>query len=169
MAPQQDSESISRDADGWTALDRVAGRGDTEAVRALLDAGADPLDAASDGRTPYLIALAAGHVEAARVLRAAEDAADPANPRVRSWRPYCRAYRLADLRAYPAWPQETAADDALVYLHDDLTVTENVWPGEGILFGADLVSPEWERFCGEQLGFAVPDDLDLVASGSAGA
>ena len=155
---QQGSE---RDADGWTALDRAAGRGDTEAVRALLDAGADALDAAPDGRTPYLIALAAGHVETARLLRAAD-------PRDRSWRPYCRAYQLADLRSFSAWPQSDEAGDALVYLHDDLTVTENVWPGEGILFGVDLVSPEWERFCGETLGFAVPDDFDLVASGSAG-
>ena len=169
MAPQQDSESVSRDADGWTALDRAAGRGDAEAVRALLDAGADPLDSASDGRTPYLIALAAGQLQAARLLRAAEDAADPANVRDRTWRPYCRAYRLAELRAFSAWPQEAGADEALVYLHDDLTVTEDVWPGEGVLFGADLVSPEWERFCAEQLGFAVPDDFDLVASGSAGA
>ena len=34
--------SMERDADGWSELDRAAGAGATERVRALLDAGADP-------------------------------------------------------------------------------------------------------------------------------
>lgn len=171
-ASASSASSAYRDADGWTALDRAAGRGDAEAVRALLDAGADPLGDTPDGRTPYLIAVAAGHLDAARVLRAAEDAADPANPRDRSWRPYCRAYPVAELRAFPGWPQQDGVADALAYVHDDLTVTEDIWPGEGVLFGAEQVSPDWERFCREQLGFAVPDDLGLAtsapASGGAG-
>ena len=158
---------VTRDADGWSDLDRAAGRGDAEAVRRLLEAGADPLAATPDGRTPYLIALAAGHLDAARALREAEDVADPAVLRDRSWGPYCRAYPLSELSAFAAWPQPASPVEALVYLHDDLTVTEQAWPGEGVLFGADLVSPEWEAFCRDQLGFAVPDDFDLAASAPA--
>ncbi|EME99226.1 ankyrin repeat domain-containing protein [Streptomyces mobaraensis NBRC 13819 = DSM 40847] len=159
----------ARDADDWSALDWAAGRGDAEAVRILLAAGAPPGATGREARTPYEIALAAGHLDAARELRAAEDAArgDGPAPR-RTWEPYCRAYPAADLAASPDWPagdDRTGGDggtgeDALLYLHHDLTVTRSIWHGEDVVF--DAVTPRWERFCREDLGFTVPDDFDLV-------
>lgn len=157
----------ARDGDEWSALDWAAGRGDIDMVRLLLDAGADPAAAGGDQRRPHDIALAAGHVAAARLLRDAADRADPAAEPDHAWRPYCRAYALADLRRYPQWPEDPAApagaaDDSemIVFLHDDLTVTASMWPGEDVLF--DAVTEQWAAFCATELGFAVPDELDLV-------
>lgn len=145
-----------RDEHGWSALDHAAGRGDVAAVRALLAEGADPRETGHEGRTPYEIAVSAGHVEVARVLR--EVTGEGAD----GWRPYCRAYRLRALRAFPSWSADDAelTDDAVVYLHHDLMVTRSVWHAEDVLWSA--VTPEWQAFCREQLGFRVPDDLELV-------
>jgi len=135
---------MSTDEHDWTALDRAAGRGDTAEVQRLLTDG--------DRRSAYDIALAAGHLETARVLR------DPAGDY--RWRPYCRAYRLAELRAFPGWPAG-GLDDSVVYIHDDFRVTATAWPGEDVVF--DAVTDEWRAFCTGTLGFRVPDDFDLVA------
>jgi hypothetical protein len=135
---------MTADEHGWTDLDRAAGRGDTAEVQRLLADG--------DRRSAYDIALAAGHLETARVLR------DPAGDY--EWRPYCRAYRLAELRAFAGWPSGQG-EDAVVYLHDDFRVTATAWSGEDVLF--DAVTDEWRAFCTGTLGFRVPDDFDLVA------
>lgn len=149
----------ARDDKGWTALDWAAGRGDEAIVRALVEAGADALAAGEDQRTAYQIALAAGHKEAALVLREAEEDADAARPGDHRWRPYCRAYPLAELRRFPGWP-DGESTDGIAFLHDDLTVTSSMWPGDGVLY--DGKSAEWARFCAEELGFRVPDELELV-------
>jgi hypothetical protein len=152
-----------RDDDGWSALDRAAGRGDAALVDVLLRHGADPLAVGSDLRTPYAIALAAGRTEAARVLRGAELQASPGRADSYMWHPYCRAYLIGQLRAAPVWPQHDGTDlaeDTVVYLHDDHTVTLGIWPGEDVLFAQ--VDPEWIAFCDEVLHFQVPDDFDLV-------
>ncbi len=147
-----------RDADGWTALDRAAGRGDVDRIRALLAGGVDPAEPGPDGRTPYEIALSAGHREAALLLRPAGGD--------HGWRPYCRAYRYEQLRAFPGWVpsavDEPAGDEA-VFLHDDLTVTRSAWPGEDVLFAGG--GEQWTAFCRDALGFAVPDELDLSVPG----
>lgn len=79
-------------------------------------------------------------------------------------RQYCRAYHLADLRRFPGWSDaagennSTLADDTVVYVWDDLTVVVNpVVPADGVLWHA--VTEEWERFCLNELDFAVPDEL----------
>ncbi|WP_203996291.1 ankyrin repeat domain-containing protein [Micromonospora lutea] len=163
-----DNGSSGRDAAGWAALDRAAAAGDIDQVTALLGRGEDPLATGPDGRSPYQIALAAGHLEVATVLRAAEDAAS-GDPVDRGWRPYCRGYLLGALRRFPAWREETdgdpLGDDAVVYLHDDLSVTVTPWPGDGVLF--DGTADGWAAFCTGQLGFAVPDDLALAAAAKA--
>jgi hypothetical protein len=81
---------------------------------------------------------------------------------------YCKAYPLSSLRAFPGWseaaanarPEDPAADapaprsltdDSVVYVHEDLTVTDGVFPGENVLF--DGVTPEWEAFCRGSLEF----------------
>lgn len=151
------ADPAERDEHGWSALDWAAGRGDADAVRALLAAGADPRESGPESRTPYEIALAAGRTTVARVLRevTGEGAA--------GWRPYCKAYLLGALRAFAGWPaarDEGLTDETVVYLHDDLTVTRSVWRGEDELWSG--ASAEWEDFCLRELGFRVPDDLELV-------
>jgi len=94
---------------------------------------------------------------------------------------YCKAYHIRDLRQYPGWseirdhwkperlvtggddkaenyaPERPLADDEVVFLHDDLTVTFGSVRDENVIFRA--VTPEWRLFCIEQLGFRIPDDL----------
>jgi uncharacterized protein len=158
-----------RAADDWNALDRAAGLGDTSVVATLLEHGADPTATGPDLRTPYQIALAAGRREAAEMLRAAEERADPSAADRHVWRPYCRAYLLGEIRRFATWaepdpgPGEDAlTDDAVVFVHDDLAVTRSMWRDTGVL--ADGTAEGWATFCAEQLGFRVPDDFDLMPS-----
>jgi ankyrin repeat protein len=149
-------------------------------IEQLLASGADATAAAEDGRRPYDIAVAAGHRAAALALRDAAGLADPEGNADYKWRPYCRAYPLAELRRYPGWPDQArprpgpGAEDGsagqageIVFLHDDLTVTASMWPGEDVIF--DVVTGEWARFCAEELGFAVPDEIDLIPAERPGA
>ncbi|WP_241674348.1 hypothetical protein [Candidatus Methylobacter oryzae] len=53
------------------------------------------------------------------------------------------------------------ADDAVVYLHQDFSVTASMWHGENVVF--DRVSDDWRNYCREQLAFHVPTDLELAA------
>jgi len=162
-----------RDEHGWTPLNWAAGKGNLEMVRRLLAAGASPFETGRDQRTPYMIALAAGHREIAKELRNAEDVSGMGKSS-RVERPYCRAYELGELRRFPGWsevrlnwksangsrPPEKFDDDAVVFVHRDLTVTESMWHDENILFNE--VTPAWQQYCTENLAFHAPDDLDLV-------
>lgn len=149
-----------RDEYGWTALNWAAGRGETGMVEHLLSAGANVLNSGRDNRTPYQIALAAARVDTAKVLLQAEQETDAAPEQAA--RPYCKAYPIERLRAFPAWREKAPVeDDAVVFLHGDLTVTASMWHGEDIVF-AD-VTPAWEAFCAKELTFHVPTDLELVA------
>lgn len=165
---------------GWTALNYAAGKGDVSMVRLLLDHGADLTKVGHDERTPYMIALAAGRVEAARLLRDVEREKGLVIDAHHTERPYCRACYLKDLRAYPGWKEQRVnwedgryddpdegrpaktqfADDDVVFLHHDYTVTELVWRDENVLFND--VTEAWKTFCHETLGFRVPDDFDLI-------
>jgi len=167
-----------QDEHGWTPLNWAAGKGDVAVVRSLLEHGADPLKLGHDERTPYLIALAAGQDEAARLLRDAEARTGLAEAN-RPERSYCKAIVLKQARQYPAWAEsrinwkesqdedkpegssETLSEDEIVFLHRDLTVTHSMWPGENVIF--DRVTPEWEEYCRDTLNFNPPDDLDLLA------
>lgn len=159
---------------GWTALHWGAGKGRPEIVKLLLGHGGDVFKTGRDLRTPYKIALAAGHAEAARLLREAEAKAggDGEPPRE-----YSKSYYLKDLRQFPGWPREPRAagvesrgggangeaadeDEEVAFLHSDLTVTSSMWEGENVIF--DRVTPEWKEFCESVLNFKVEDDLDLI-------
>ncbi|MFJ9442568.1 ankyrin repeat domain-containing protein [Kitasatospora sp. NPDC101235] len=146
----------ARDTHAWTPLHWAAGRGDTELVDLLLGCGADPR-AEADGRTPYDVALAAGRTAVSRTLARFQDGTG-------RWHPYCRAYPLGELRRFAAWHDTTGEDDrSVVYLHDDLTVTASVVPGDRPVFPGDV--PGWGDFCRAELGFAAPDELDLCTGG----
>jgi hypothetical protein len=142
---------------GWTALNWAAGRGDAAIVQLLLNAGANIANTGRDNRTPYQIALAAARLDSALILQHAEQKT-PAN------NPYCKAYALKTLRKFPDWSENLTAfhDDALVYLHSDLSVTNGIWRHEEVVFQSSLSA--WQQFCREELAFVVPSDLALATA-----
>ncbi|MCA1621655.1 MAG: ankyrin repeat domain-containing protein [Acidobacteria bacterium] len=164
-----------QDEHGWTPLNWAAGKGDASLLKSLLERGADLSRVGRDERTPYMIALAAGHAEAARLLRdaGAKSSADQE-------RPYCKAVVLKEVRRFSGWVEgrinwkessdeerpeggpDALADDEVVFLHQDFTVTRSMWPGENVIF--NNVTPEWQKFCRDELDFNPPDDLDLLAA-----
>ena len=161
-----------QDKQGWTPLNWAAGSGQLEIVDLLLQHGAEPLAVGRDLRTPQMIALAAGHAEVVKRLREAEAKAGATES---SERKYCTAYHLGDLRRYSAWSEnkpasedksaengsvQEPADNDVVFLHQDYTVTKSMWAGEDVIF--DNVTDQWKEFCVTQLQFAVPDSLDLI-------
>lgn len=153
-----------RDGNGWCPLDWAAGGGDPAIIQLLLDHGADPTATGRERRSPYQIALAAARMDAARLLREAEESADPSSADRHVWQPYCKAYQVSDLRQFAGWSEAPAGDqlndDSIVFVHEDLTVTRSMWRGEEVVF--DAVTDEWAAFCAGHLAFRVPDDFDLI-------
>ena len=176
-----DADINQQDEQGWTPLNWAAGKGSVEIVSLLLDSGADVFRTGRDQRTPYKIALAAKHTAVARLLKEAEQAANGASGDSTS-RGYARAYLLGQLRQFSDWHEENInwketatanengnsrelSDDDVVFLQEDFTVTELIWPGENVIF--KRTTPEWIDFCTQELQFKVPDDFDLIASTTA--
>jgi len=155
-----------QDEQGWTPLNWAAGSGSVEIVSLLLNRGADVFRTGRDQRTPYMIAVAAKHIEVARLLKKAEQAVNGASGDSTS-RDYARAYLLGELRKFSDWREENGnsrelSDDDVVFLQQDFTVTELIWPGENVIF--NRITPEWVDFCSQELQFNIPDDFDLIAS-----
>ena len=167
-----------QDEQGWTPLNWAAGKGSVEIVSLLLNRGADVSRTGRDQRTPYQIALAAKHTEVARLLKEAEHAGNGTS----TSRDYARAYLLGQLRKFSDWREEKInwkesvsanengnprelSDDDVVFLQEDFTVTELIWPGENVIF--NRITPAWINFCTQELQFKVPDDFDLIASTTA--
>lgn len=151
-----------KDGYGWTALNWAAGKGYTNIIRNLLEAGANITNVGRDKRTAYQIALAAAHVESASVLQQAAQKASVILDAAA--RPYCKAYFVADLKQFPDWPKKPPdlTDDTVVFLHQDLRVTCSMLPDEEVVF--EYASSAWEEFCVNQLSFTVPTDLDLATA-----
>jgi hypothetical protein len=147
----------------WPALCLAAGKGSLEIVEILVDKGADVFMTGRDLRTPYKIAIAAGRVRTARFLEEAEARVGGDRDGVSSlqWRrrPYCKAYTSESLGPFRPGDVE---EQAVVFIHDDWSVTRSIWRGEDILL--DGAAPEWQEFCRSVLGFRVPNDYDLAAN-----
>ncbi len=165
-----------QDENGWTPLNWAAGKGDIALVEFLLEKGSDVFREGLDERTPYMIALAAGHTEVAKLLRATEEKINRKRDDI-SNRKYCKAYHLKEMRKFSGWTEnkinwnvkrdnrindseEKLLDDDVVFLHQDLVVTRSMWNDESIIFNE--ISLEWETFCGTALKFKPPDDIDLI-------
>jgi ankyrin repeat protein len=160
------SDIHQQDEQGWTPLNWAAGRGDLDMVKLLLDRGADVFRVGRDQRTPYKISLAARHTNVARLLKEKEQGSNGTSGDS-SPRDYAKGYVLGDLRKFSGWREENEnsrelSDSDVVFLHQDFTVTQLIWPGEYVIFNQD--TPEWRDFCSQQLQFKVPDDFDLIAS-----
>jgi len=160
------SDINQQDEQGWTPLNWAAGRGDLDMVKLLLDRGADVSRVGQDQRTPYKISLAATHTDVARLLKEKEHASNGTSADS-SPRNYAKGYLLGDLRKFSGWHEakinsSELPDDEVVFLHQNFTVTQLIWPGENVIFNQD--TPEWRDFCSQQLQFEVPDDFDLIAS-----
>ncbi len=78
-------------------------------------------------------------------------------------RKYSKAYYLKDLRAFGAWQEKDRAeedeltDESIVYLQDNFTVVKDVFNEEDYIF--DTIDDAWKKFCKDDLGFEIPEDL----------
>lgn len=73
---------------------------------------------------------------------------------------YCKAYPIASFRAFPGWTEASEharaplTGDSFLYLQENFVVTDGIFKDEHIVY--DRVTPDWERFCKEELAFSVP-------------
>jgi len=76
---------------------------------------------------------------------------------------YCKAFTTESFRQFPAWrvldiSSETAPEmPEYFFLHEGLHVTSGIFTDEQIVFNE--ITPEWESFCHDVLGFAVPSEV----------
>lgn len=95
---------------------------------------------------------------------------------------YCKAYEAHQLKQYPGWNPDLSqlrqpeadkpgeepeartsiADDDILYIQEDLTVTDDIYRDEYVLFRDS--SEEWKRFCEETLEFAIPEDVLAISA-----
>lgn len=97
---------------------------------------------------------------------------------------YCKAYLVSDLSKYKGWkpnlenlrqpepdkPNEEVEartelqDDDILYVQEDLTVTDGIFKDENIVFEDD--GDGWKGFCEKDLGFEVPEDVLAMSAES---
>ena len=95
---------------------------------------------------------------------------------------YCKAYLAKDFKEFPGWkpnlenlrqpepekpgdePEERTElqDEDILYLQEDLVVTDGIFKDENVLFESD--SDEWTTFCEKTLEFEIPEDVKAIAA-----
>jgi len=90
---------------------------------------------------------------------------------------YCKAYPLSRLRGFSGWQENmenarkekhevegqqvelprSLTNEDFLYLHENLTVTDGIYLDENIVYAE--VTPEWQRYCNDELGYEVPADI----------
>lgn len=95
---------------------------------------------------------------------------------------YCKAYLAKDFNEFPGWkpnlenlrqpepekpgeePEERTElqDDDILYLQEDLVVTDGIFKDENVLFESD--SDDWKKFCEKTLEFEIPEDVKAIAA-----
>ncbi len=92
---------------------------------------------------------------------------------------YQKAYCLKQMREFSGWNEdkheerlrelqknsenrsesdpatEELTDESIVFLHENLIVSKSCFDDEQVVF--EEVTPAWEAFCRDKLGFQVPD------------
>jgi hypothetical protein len=81
---------------------------------------------------------------------------------------YCKAYPIERFREFGGWSEKMAGaadpeqeDGRFLFLQENLVVTDGIFIDEKVVF--DRVTPEWEAFCKDKLGFEVPDFCSPVS------
>lgn len=87
---------------------------------------------------------------------------------------HCKEFPLSKLRQFPGWSEQSQnarkirrehngqteeivrelTDEDYLYLQENLTVTDGIFMDENIIFSD--VTPEWQEFCKNVLGWEVP-------------
>jgi dethiobiotin synthetase len=72
---------------------------------------------------------------------------------------YCRALPLSRVREFSGWPGVADVAERVVYLHQDLSVTDDPDPGSERLFVS--TTPQWRQFCRDHLGMSAREAAAL--------
>ena len=70
---------------------------------------------------------------------------------------YCKALSIHQVRSFAGWQEPEGrqlADEDIVFLQENYTLTDNLYVDEGIIF--DDITSEWRTFCIQALGFQPP-------------
>ncbi|MBO0719831.1 MAG: hypothetical protein J2P41_03360 [Blastocatellia bacterium] len=85
---------------------------------------------------------------------------------------YCKAYPIERFREFDGWSEKIPIsadrepeDGLYLFLQENLVVTDGIFIDEKVVF--DRVTPEWEAFCKDKLGFEIPDFCSQVNEESA--
>ena len=90
---------------------------------------------------------------------------------------YCKAYSIQRFREFPHWTEQTEnarsetqimegqeietprqlTEESFLYLQTNFVVTDGIFMDEHIIF--DTITPAWEEFCYNTLGFEIPDQV----------
>lgn len=92
---------------------------------------------------------------------------------------YSRAYLVSDLKKFHGWkpslenlrpadsdepkagsPRRQLADDDVLYLQEDLVVTDGHFRDQHVVF--ESADEAWRSFCAAELGFAVPPEVVAI-------
>lgn len=95
---------------------------------------------------------------------------------------YCKAYLASDFKKFKGWnpnlenlrqpeaekpgeePEKRTAleDDDILYLQEELIVTDGIFKDENVLFQDD--GDAWKKFCTDTLEFEVPEDVKAIGA-----